>query len=79
MQVMLPQLPREDGWWEIGGQAQSGNSGCCHCNSSLTWEVCSHLSIAVILLNACVNTASVKESPGVQRKVLMAFLYYSIE
>lgn len=49
IQVMLPQLPREDGWWETKGQARSGNSGCCHCNSNLTWEVCYHLSIAVIL------------------------------
>lgn len=44
-----------------------------------TWEVFCHLNTAVILHNACLSTPSNTGSPGLWRKVLMAFLYYSIE
>lgn len=75
---MMSQFPREAGLWEREGQVQSENSGFYHYNSNITWKVGYHLSIAVLLHNVYVNTASIKQSPGVQRKVPMALLYCSL-
>lgn len=44
MEVMLPQLTKEDGWWETGGQAQSVNFGYCRLGSLLSFKHCSDIA-----------------------------------